>query len=490
MGCVHADGHVVVAIRRGDVHRERRLAGFEVEGDELPHAGGQVLHVTVDVAGGGGELHHRGITDVVAAPDAFHDVAVVGLDGVDTLDTRDNHAVALEQPVCVVDVLVALDGRVAVGLCQVGAAGTEPVAGDDARAALPVVVHHGGVLNRNGHISGQFVDDGAAGDDLARLHAEREQTHGLQVVGEEDEFAAKRRRATATPCQAAARRGCAFAAVLCAGALIGSAPHDLDPVVSAQHVAGKVCMDDGAVRARGNAVLGPLARFGQVHVYLLGQVDFVTCKNGVDCRGRNVAHGTLLPAVGIDAEAARHKPQVTLVVEHDGKQVLIDGDPEGGLGCCLHVDVEDFLEHGQRSARLIGGTQHEHVVVVCGAHDEVARVNKGVRTLDDVAAAIVLRGRETAQCSDLFGVMVADGEAAQEGRHGVVEIVEENRRRGVGVGGLKRDVDLREDAHGQHCIGRVGVAAVVVDVGLARSHERVRYHGLGIERFRWHGRLI
>ena len=86
--------------------------------------------------------------------------------------------------------------------------------------------------------------------------------------------------------------------------------------------------------------------------------------------------------------------------------------------------------------------------------------------------------------------MVADGEAAQEGRHGVVEIVEENRRRGVGVGGLKRDVDLREDAHGQHCVGRVGVAAVVVDVRLARSHERVRYHGLGIERFRWHGRLI
>ena len=198
----------------------------------------------------------------------------------------------------------------------------------------------------------------------------------------------------------------------------------------------------------------------------------------------------MLPAVGIDAEAARHKPQVTLVVEHDGKQVLIDGDPEGGLGCCLHVDVEDFLEHGQRSACLIGGTQHEHVIVVCGAHDEVARVNKGVRALDDVAAAVVLRGREAAQRANLFGVMVADGEAAQEGRHGVVEIVEENRRRGVGVGGFKRDVDLGEDAHGQYCVGRVGVAAVVMDVRLARSHERVRHHGLGIERLGWHGCLI
>ena len=225
-------------------------------------------------------------------------------------------------------------------------------------------------------------------------------------------------------------------------------------------------------------------------MHLLGQVDFVACKNGVDCGSRNVAHGTLLPAVGIDAEAARHKPQVTLVVEHDGKQVLIDGDPEGGLGCCLHVDVEDFLEHRQRSARFIGGTQHKHMVVVCGAHDEVARVDKGVRALNDVAATVVLRGRETAQRADLFGVMVADGEAAQEGRHGVVEIVEENRRRGVGVGGLKRDVDLGEDAHGQYCVGRVSVAAVVVDVGLARSHERVWHHGLGIERFGRHGRLI
>ena len=150
-------------------------------------------------------------------------------------------------------------------------------------------------------------------------------------------------------------------------------------------------------------------------MHLLGQVDLIAGKNGVDCGGRNVAHGTLLPAVGIDAEAARHKPKVALVVEYDRKQVLVDGDPEGGLSCCLHIDVEDFLEHGQWRARLIGGTQHEHVVVVCGAHYEVARVNKGVRALNDVAAAVVLRGREAAQRADLFSVMVADGEAAQEG---------------------------------------------------------------------------
>ena len=102
----------------------------------------------------------------------------------------------------------------------------------------------------------------------------------------------------------------------------------------------------------------------------------------------------------------------------------------------------------------------------------------------------MLRGREAAERADLFGVMVADGETAQEGRHGVVEIVEENGRRSVGVGGLKCDVNLREDAHRQHRVGRVGIAAVVVDVGLARSHERVRHHGLGIERLRWHGCLI
>ena len=150
---------------------------------------------------------------------------------------------------------------------------------------MPVVVHHGGVFNRNRHVGGQLVDDGAACDDLARFHAEREQAHGFQVVGEEDKLAAKRRRATATPCQPAARCGCAFTAVLCAGALIGSAPHNFNPVVSAQHVAGKVRKNDSAVRARGNPVFGSLARFGQVHVHLLGQVDLIAGKNGVDCGG-------------------------------------------------------------------------------------------------------------------------------------------------------------------------------------------------------------
>ena len=69
-----------------------------------------ILHEAVDIAGGGGEFHHGSVAEVVAAPDALHGPAVGGADGVHPFDAGHDHAVALEQPVAVVDVLVALDG--------------------------------------------------------------------------------------------------------------------------------------------------------------------------------------------------------------------------------------------------------------------------------------------------------------------------------------------------------------------------------------------
>ena len=156
---IHTDGHVVVAVEGGDVHGEDGLSGVEVQHDVLPHAAVHVLHEAVDIAGGGGELHHGGVAEVVAAPDALHGPAVGGADGVHPFDAGHDHAVALEQPVAVVDVLVALDGRVTVGLCEVGAACAEPVADDGADPAIAVVVDDGRIFHRHRHVGGQLVDE-------------------------------------------------------------------------------------------------------------------------------------------------------------------------------------------------------------------------------------------------------------------------------------------------------------------------------------------
>jgi hypothetical protein len=112
---VHTDGHVVVAVEGGDVHGEDGLSGVEVQHDVLPHAAVHVLHEAVDVAGGGGELHHGSVAEVAAAPDALHGPAVGGADGVHPFDAGHDHAVALEQPVAVVDVLVALERNKVTG---------------------------------------------------------------------------------------------------------------------------------------------------------------------------------------------------------------------------------------------------------------------------------------------------------------------------------------------------------------------------------------
>ena len=106
---VHADGHVVVAELVGDVHRENSLARFKVQNDVLPHTGGQILHVAVDIARRGGELHNRRVAQVISRPDALHLIAGIGFDGIDTFDAGRDHAVALHQPVLVINVGIALN---------------------------------------------------------------------------------------------------------------------------------------------------------------------------------------------------------------------------------------------------------------------------------------------------------------------------------------------------------------------------------------------
>ena len=159
------------------------------------------------------------------------------------------------------------------------------------------------------------------------------------------------------------------------------------------------------------------------------------------------------------------------------------------FGGCLDVDVQHFFKDGQRGAVLVGGAEHQDMVVAGGADDEVPPIHKGIGTLDNIPAAVVLGGREEALRGHLFRIQVADGEAAQERADGVVEIVKEDGGRRIGVDLFHGHVDLRADADGQHGVRGIGVVAIVVDVGLAAAHKGVGVHDLDGQRFGRQGRF-
>ena len=73
-------------------------------------------HIAIDIARRGGELENRCIAQVISRPDALHLIAAIGFDRIDTFDAGRDHAVALCQPVRIIDVGVALDGGIAVGI--------------------------------------------------------------------------------------------------------------------------------------------------------------------------------------------------------------------------------------------------------------------------------------------------------------------------------------------------------------------------------------
>ena len=479
---IHADGHVVVAVQRRDVHGEHGPARLKIQHDVLPHAAVHILHEAVNITGGRGELHHGGVAEVVAAPDALHGPAVVGPDGIHPLDAGHDHAVALHQPVAVVDVLVALDGGIVVGFGEVRAAGAEPVADDGADGSGAVVVDDGGVFHRDRHIGGQLVDDGQTGHDGTGVDIQCQQAHGVQIVGEEDQVPAEGGRAAAAPGQTAAGGGVALMAVLGTHAVVAGVPDDLHAVVSPQQVAGQVRQDDRTLLAGGDAVFGAFPGDGRIDVDFVVEVGRASRQDGLDGGMGDIAHRALLAPTGVDAETARHEPEVALVVKDDGKELLVQRSAQHLFGCGLDVDVQHLFEHRQRGAVLVGGTEHQDVVVAGGADDEVPPVHERIGALDDIPAAVVLGGREEAPRGHLFRIQVPDGEAAQERADGVVEIVKEDGRRGIGVDLFHRHIDFRADADGQHGICGVGVVAVVVDVGLAEAHKGVGIHDLGGQR--------
>ena len=474
---IHTNGHIVIAELAGHVHGKHGLSGFKIQHDILPHAGAQILHIAVDIAGGSGQLHHGGIPQVVSAPDALHLIAAVGLDGIHPLHAGHNHGVALGQPVDVVDIGIALDGGIAVLCRQLGAACAEPVAHNGADGTLAVVIDNSGVFH--GDRALHLVKNRHAGNHLAGLHVQGQQVHRVLVVGEHHQILGQGRRAAAAPGQAAAGGLVAGGAVLGTCAFIGGTPHLLNAAVGPQQVAIQIGQNHCAVLAGGDTVFHALAGDQRVDIYRLGQVCFAAAEDFVNGLPGDVAHGTQLLPVGVDAEAAGGKPEIPLIVEDHGQQILVQGLPQGSLCRSLDVDVQQLLELRQDIARLVGGLEHQHMVVAGGADNPVGLIHKGIGALNHISAAVMLLGGEIAQGFCLLCINIPNGNAPQQGNHRMVIGIEENRRRGVGIGLFVGDIDFGVDAQGQHLVGAVGVVAVVMNVGIAVGHVGIHVHRLG-----------
>ena len=123
------------------------------------------------------------------------------------------------------------------------------------------------------------------------------------------------------------------------------------------------------------------------------------------------------------------------------------------------------------------------MVVAGGADDAVFRVQERIGALDDVTAAVMLLWREIAQRRGFLRVQIADGDAAEQRNDCVAVAVKVNGRRSVRVGFFIGNIDLRIDAKRQDFIRRVGIVAVVVNVGVALCHVGVLIYLLGVQGF-------
>ena len=93
---------------------------------------------------------------------------------------------------------------------------------------------------------------------------------------------------------------------------------------------------------------------------------------------------------------------------------------------------------------------------------------------------MLLRG-EIAERLRLFGVQIADGDAAEQRHDRMTVAVKVDGRGGVCVRRLVGDIDLRIDAQRQNFIRGVGVVPVVVNIRVALCHVGVFLHLFGLQ---------
>ena len=121
------------------------------------------------------------------------------------------------------------------------------------------------------------------------------------------------------------------------------------------------------------------------------------------------------------------------------------------------------------------------MVIAGRADDTVFGVKERVGTLDDVTTAVVLLRGEIAERLRLFGVQIADGDAAEQRHDRMTVAVKVDGRGGVCVRRLVGDIDLWIDAQRQNFIRGVGVVPVVVNIRVALCHVGVFLHLFGLQ---------
>ena len=120
------------------------------------------------------------------------------------------------------------------------------------------------------------------------------------------------------------------------------------------------------------------------------------------------------------------------------------------------------------------------MVVAGRADDAVFSVQEGIGALDQVAAAVMLLWGKITERLCLLRIQIADSNAAEQRNDCVPVVVKVNGRRSVRVGFFIGNIDLRIDAKRQDFIRRVGIVAVVVNVGIALCHIGIFIDTLGI----------
>ena len=123
----------------------------------------------------------------------------------------------------------------------------------------------------------------------------------------------------------------AFTADLRADAFIRRAPCDGHAVFRAQQVAVLVGQDDRAILEAAMPFSAPFAGRQLMDEDRVGELGLFAAQDGLDGRVGDVADHALLRALGVDAEAAGGKPEVSFVVKDHGQEILFQRLAQRGL---------------------------------------------------------------------------------------------------------------------------------------------------------------
>ena len=125
------------------------------------------------------------------------------------------------------------------------------------------------------------------------------------------------------------------------------------------------------------------------------------------------------------------------------------------------------------------------MIVAGWTHDSVALIYEGVGALDHIAAFVMLLRGKISHCLCLICIDITDSKATKKWNHCVTVGIKKDCRGCVCVYLLVGNIDLGIDTYRQHLICRVGIVAVMMNVGITFCHIRIFFHYLGGKCFYW-----